>query len=143
MTEVVAVLVGVCFGAVVAYFSERAHRRADRRTDAYVEGLATLQTARDAYARVAGRVGYRGEVQVGSDVDLNRVRVRLDHDGRTDAVNAYQDALIAANRFHEAMQLGVEERGDPNAQAQYKALEAFDAAVADFTRVTVPRRARR
>lgn len=143
MSEVIAALVGVVVGAVVGYFSERAHRRADRRTDAYVDALATLQTARDAYGRVAGTVGDGRRVDVGSDFDLNRVSVRLEHDGRRAAVAGYQDALAASAKFHEAMLDRVNDRGDSAAQRQFEALRQFEDAIRAFAELTVPRRTRR
>jgi hypothetical protein len=140
VAEVVAALVGVVVGGLVGYFAERGHRRADRRVDAYIDALATLQTARDAYGRSAGVVGHNREVTVGRDYDLNRVSVRLEHDGKPAAIKAYQRALAASSLVHEALLRPVVEPGDSAARAQYAALRAFEDALLGFANITVPKR---
>jgi hypothetical protein len=140
MAEVIAALVGVVVGAIVGYFAERGHRRVDRRVDAYIEALAALQTARDVYGRSTGVVGRHGEITVGPDHELNRVAVRLEHDGKAAAIDAYRTALDAASRFHEAMLRPVTEPADTAAQAQLVALRDFEDALRAFADVTVPRR---
>jgi hypothetical protein len=142
MPEVIVALVGVVVGATIGYFAERGHRRADRRSDAYIEALAALQTARDVYGRSAGVVNRNGDVTVGPDHELNRVGARLEHDGKPAAIRAYREALAAASRFHEAMLRAVVERGDSAAQAQFEALHGFEDALRAFADATVPQRNR-
>jgi hypothetical protein len=102
-SEVVAALLGVIIGAGCAYLTERSLRRRERRGDTYADAFAVLGAYGNHYLRVANNSTPADADPPVSDIDLHRVEFRVRLDGTTDAFRRYQEAIIAATRFHEAI----------------------------------------